>query len=51
MPGEILPNRSNTITCVEHLSKVLFMSYVDFSDFVLTDPMTGKEIKVESLIK
>jgi hypothetical protein len=27
------------------------MTYVDFSDHVLTDPQTGKEIKVESLIK
>lgn len=51
MPGEELTPRKVSVTCVEHQSKVLFISYLDFSDHVLTDPQTGKEIKFESLIK
>ena len=38
MPGEELTPRKTSVNCVEHNSKVLFISYIDFSDHVLTDP-------------
>lgn len=46
-----VPPRTQTVTCVEHHSKVVFISHQSFSEIVLSDIIVEGDIRSESIIK
>lgn len=46
-----VPLRSNTVTCCQNNSQVVFISHKAFSEFVLSDTAVEYDVKAESIIQ